>query len=212
LTPSWFLQQPLRWPASRKAASHRTASARSHQSPNTGSDLVAERAAATEELAGASTVTERNGSDKTGAPASEGASPITASLESERVDSTGSVMTTNQGAEVSDYFERYAPLTRYTRNAPFRRLAADARTVEFLVNQYCHGKPILALGASSDLLDAVGISTTLPFGGDDAGLLIADSDMDASDAFIEAIARYRYPERETDPPVGMYSLAATQFA
>jgi catalase len=96
--------------------------------------------------------------------------------------------------------------------AGVRRLAADARTVEFLVNQYRHGKPILAIGASSDLLDAVGISTTLPFGGDDAGLLIADSDVDASDAFIEAIARYRYPERETDPPVGMYSLAATQFA
>jgi putative intracellular protease/amidase len=271
-----------------KAASRRTTSAPSHQSPNTGSDLVAERAAATEELAasithnpnkpgefgrknavspikgfsarassplaGASTVTERNVSDKTGAPAPEGASPITASLENERVDSTGSVMTTNQGVEVSDNqnslkaglrgpslldyvasrLGTYATASGGTIDADasmentaevlfdalvlpdgqagVRRLAADARTVEFLVNQYRHGKPILALGASSDSLDAVGISTVLPFGGDDAGLLIADSDVDASDAFIQAIEKYRYPERETDPPVGMYSLAAAQFA
>jgi catalase len=81
-------------------------------------------------------------------------------------------------------------------------LAREGRTLEFIKDQYRHCKTILALGASSRLLDKAGISRELPGGGVDPGLLVqasAEYPPDAQ-AFIGAIARHRHPERDRDPP------------
>ena len=51
-------------------------------------------------------------------------------------------------------------------------LRADGRTLEFIKDQYRHCKPILALGAGDQLLEACGIDTALPDGQPDPGLII----------------------------------------
>ncbi|MDB5967517.1 MAG: Catalase [Polaromonas sp.] len=81
-------------------------------------------------------------------------------------------------------------------------LAKDGHTMEFLKDQYRHCKSILVLGASSALLEKAGIQPTLPDGSPDAGLIIAAGGgvAEAGDLFIQAIAKHRHPERETDPP------------
>ena len=81
-------------------------------------------------------------------------------------------------------------------------LASNAHTLDFIKDQHRHCKTLLALGASSALLQAAGASQTLPSGKADPGVLLvpagaADADMKR---FIEALARHRHFERETDPP------------
>ena len=80
-------------------------------------------------------------------------------------------------------------------------MRADGRALEFIKDQYRHCKPILALGASDQLLEACGIDTALPDGQPDPGVIIASdaSDGDAT-TFIAAIAKHRHFARETDPP------------
>jgi catalase len=82
-------------------------------------------------------------------------------------------------------------------------LISDGRTLEFLKDQYRHCKPILALGAASDLLDKAGIPYTLPSGKPDPGLVVGRPGKSeaAGDAFMTALARHRHFERETDPPL-----------
>ena len=75
-----------------------------------------------------------------------------------------------------------------------RALEAVGRTAEFIKDQYRHGKTILALGTSANLLDALGIGAELPNGERDPGLLF-----DAK-RFAAAVARHRHPERDCDPP------------
>ena len=81
-------------------------------------------------------------------------------------------------------------------------LAGYGQTLEFVTNQYRHGKTILAVGASKAILDEAGISTQLPSGGPDPGVLL--SSVEAIDkgtaAFIAAAGKHRHPARETDPP------------
>ena len=81
-------------------------------------------------------------------------------------------------------------------------LVRHGQTAEFITNQYRHGKTILALGASSALLDKVGVAATLPSGDVDPGVLLVQSKgIDAAAAaFIAAVAMHRHPEREIDPP------------
>jgi catalase len=79
-------------------------------------------------------------------------------------------------------------------------LRADGHTLEFLKDQYRHCKPILALGASANLLKACGIDATLPGGQPDPGLIVATDATAVAEAFAGAIARHRHFERETDPP------------
>ncbi len=81
-------------------------------------------------------------------------------------------------------------------------LAADARALEFVREQYRHGKPILAIGSGADLLRAAGIPLRLPDGSADPGLIVSDgSDLRAAlAAFEAALARHRVYARETDPP------------
>jgi catalase len=82
------------------------------------------------------------------------------------------------------------------------RMTIDARTLEFLKDQYRHCKPILAVGAGADALKLAGIPVTLLSGDPDPGLIVADAADAASgiEAFIAALARHRHFERETDPP------------
>jgi catalase len=79
-------------------------------------------------------------------------------------------------------------------------LRADGRVLEFVKDQYRHCKPILALGTGEQLLEACGISTMLPSGQADCGLIVASDASAAGDAFIAAIAKHRHFARETDPP------------
>ena len=81
-------------------------------------------------------------------------------------------------------------------------LAGYGQTLEFVTNQYRHGKTILAIGASGAILDEAGISIQLPSGSPDPGVLL--SSVEAIDkgttAFIAAAGKHRHPARETDPP------------
>jgi catalase len=87
-------------------------------------------------------------------------------------------------------------------DAAVRTLATDAHTMEFVTNQYRHCKTILAFGASRRLLDKAGIPASRNGKASDAGLLVINAGDDgAAEAFIEAIAKHRHPERETDPPM-----------
>ncbi|TXF97943.1 catalase [Massilia arenae] len=81
-------------------------------------------------------------------------------------------------------------------------LAKNAQVLEFLREQYRHGKPILAYGTGSDLLAKAMIPQKLPDGSADPGLVLGDSanaDL-ALDAFKTALAGHRVFARETDPP------------
>jgi len=78
-------------------------------------------------------------------------------------------------------------------------LAADARALDFVKEQARHAKTILAMGAGSALLDAAGVTDTLPDGTPDPGIIQAD-DADAIARFITALAQHRHYERESDPP------------
>ncbi|CAN5496053.1 catalase HPII [soil metagenome] len=86
--------------------------------------------------------------------------------------------------------------------AAVEALAKDGHTMEFIKDQYRHGKTILALGASNTLLDMAGVPATLPDGKPDVGLIMAPSEntAEAVATFIKGIALHRHPERETDPP------------
>ena len=79
-------------------------------------------------------------------------------------------------------------------------LGKYAQVADFISNQYRHGKTILALGASSTLLERSGVSTQLPTGGADPGVIVSKEAKTAATAFIAAVAKHRHPERESDPP------------
>jgi catalase len=79
-------------------------------------------------------------------------------------------------------------------------LARDGHTLEFLKDQYRHCKTILALGASSMLLEKVGIGPELPTGTADPGLLMGSSDAFDPQLFIAAVGKHRHAARDTDPP------------
>ncbi|HXG86713.1 MAG TPA: catalase [Vicinamibacterales bacterium] len=82
-------------------------------------------------------------------------------------------------------------------------LVLDARTVDFVKDQYRHCKPILALGSASRLLEKAEIADVLPSGTADPGLIVATAAEASSaiEAFVTALAAHRHFERETDPPL-----------
>jgi catalase len=86
--------------------------------------------------------------------------------------------------------------------AGIRALVAAGQAIEFVKDQYRHCKPILVLGRGAALLEAAGIAEALPGGAPDPGLVLAPSGAAAAalPAFIQAIAKHRHFERETDPP------------
>lgn len=81
-------------------------------------------------------------------------------------------------------------------------LVIDPRVRDFLREQYRHGKPILALGAADQIIDAAGLPRQLPGGADDPGLIVAPAaDLAAAlTAFQAALAGHRIYARETDLP------------
>ncbi|MDH4394271.1 MAG: catalase [Limnobacter sp.] len=80
-------------------------------------------------------------------------------------------------------------------------LSMDAHTMECIKDQYRHGKTLLVLGGATQLLDKAGVSSQLPDGGFDPGIVVAESaNAAALEAFTAAIAKHRHPRRETDPP------------
>ena len=85
-------------------------------------------------------------------------------------------------------------------DAAAKALAKNGRVLEFLKDTYRHCKPILVLGAASQVLDAAGVPAMLPNGKPDPGIIVGKSG-DTTDAFIKAMAKHRHYERETDPPL-----------
>ena len=85
-------------------------------------------------------------------------------------------------------------------------LSRNAKTMEFIRDQYRHCKSILVMGASTALMSKAGIPDMLPSGQADSGIVFSSSDQGVSPAsavkaFIQAIAKHRHFERETDPPL-----------
>ena len=85
-------------------------------------------------------------------------------------------------------------------------LSRNAKTMEFIRDQYRHCKSILVMGASTALMSKAGIPDTLPSGQADSGIVFSSSDQGVSpasavEAFIQALAKHRHFERETDPPL-----------
>lgn len=79
-------------------------------------------------------------------------------------------------------------------------LSARIEVMDFISNQYRHGKTLLALGASRSLLEQAGVSTTLANGDADPGIVVAPAAKaaHAAKAFITALGKHRHPEREAD--------------
>ena len=110
-----------------------------------------------------------------------------------------------RGSAAHGYFEctkalMYDALVLPDGAGAIAALRADGRTLEFIKDQYRHCKPILALGASDQLLQACGIDRTLPNGQPDPGVLASPDPKTAADDFVAAIARHRHFDREADPP------------
>ncbi|MGC4403329.1 catalase [Methyloversatilis sp. MC4-4] len=81
-------------------------------------------------------------------------------------------------------------------------LARHGQTLEFVTNQYRHGKTMLVIGASKALLGKAGIASELSSGLPDPGIVLASDDalVEGVAAFIAALGKHRHPARETDPP------------
>lgn len=80
-------------------------------------------------------------------------------------------------------------------------LSKDAHTLDYIKDQYRHGKTLLVLGDSTLLLDIAGISSQLSDGTFDPGIVVANNaNGTALKAFTAAIAKHRHPQREADLP------------
>ncbi|WP_326542428.1 catalase [Pseudorhodoferax sp.] len=78
-------------------------------------------------------------------------------------------------------------------------LAANALALDFVKEQYRHGKTLLVPADARVLLEQAGIAWELPDGSADPGLVPGDGEA-ALELFAQAVARHRHPEREADPP------------
>jgi len=81
-----------------------------------------------------------------------------------------------------------------------RALSAVGQALEFIKDAFRHCKPILAIGAGGQLIEAANVPEFLPDGQPDPGLLMSKGGGDLAARFIAAIARHRHFERQTDPP------------
>jgi catalase len=77
-------------------------------------------------------------------------------------------------------------------------LGGFVEVMDFISNQYRHGKTLLALGASKALLVQAGVKANLPNGEPDPGIVLGtDTKTERSAArFIAALGKHRHPERE----------------
>jgi catalase len=76
--------------------------------------------------------------------------------------------------------------------------ARDGRAAEFVKDQFRHLKTILALGDAVSFVEGAGVLRDE----EDAGLLL-QSEPEASfvSDFVDALAKHKHFNRETDPPV-----------
>ena len=81
-------------------------------------------------------------------------------------------------------------------------LGSLVEVVDFISNQYRHGKTILAVGAACALLERGGVQPKLLSGEADPGIVMGtQAKVDgAVAAFITALGRHRHPEREAGKP------------
>ena len=77
-------------------------------------------------------------------------------------------------------------------------LGARVEVMDFISNQYRHGKTMLVLGVSKTLIERAGVVATLANGNADPGIVIAAAAQadSAVAGFITALGRHRHPERE----------------
>ena len=75
-----------------------------------------------------------------------------------------------------------------------KALAKSRLAIEFIMEAWKHGKPILALGRGHMLLDAARISVD-----ESMGVSIADTSGDGMSRFMTAMRRHRFPARLTMP-------------
>jgi catalase len=77
-------------------------------------------------------------------------------------------------------------------------LGKRIEVMDFISNQFRHGKTILALGASKALIEQADVATTLASGEADPGMVIGSVAKveHAVAAFISALGKHRHPERE----------------
>jgi catalase len=77
-------------------------------------------------------------------------------------------------------------------------LRARIEVMDFISNQFRHGKTILALGAATALLEQAGASIKLRSGDADPGIVlgVAVKADHVVKAFIAALGKHRHPERE----------------
>jgi catalase len=82
------------------------------------------------------------------------------------------------------------------------RLAKLAHVAEFIQLAYRHGKAILALGESRNLLEANGVAAQMPDGKADAGVILggARESPGLISQFIQAIQQHRQDGRDRNPP------------
>jgi catalase len=86
--------------------------------------------------------------------------------------------------------------------AAAKTLASVGQALEFIKDTHRHAKPILAVGAAKQLLDAAQLPAALADGKPDPGLLVVAAPDEDMRPFITAIARHRHDERQTDPARG----------
>ncbi len=75
-------------------------------------------------------------------------------------------------------------------------LLGDGRAIEHVKEHFRHCKTILAIGGAQALLEKAGLGDA-----EDSGLLRFEDAEEGIGAFIEALAKHRHFERESDPPV-----------
>ena len=75
-------------------------------------------------------------------------------------------------------------------------LVKSGHAVEFLKDQFRHGKTMLALGDAAVLMNKAGIAKQEG----DGGLLMAEAGAAPGKAFIAALAKHRHVARDLDPP------------
>jgi catalase len=77
-------------------------------------------------------------------------------------------------------------------------LGSHAEVMDFISNQYRHGKTIFAIGASKVLLERAGVAAALADGEADPGVVMAGAAKAGHRVadFIAALGKHRHPERE----------------
>jgi len=83
--------------------------------------------------------------------------------------------------------------------AGVKALGARSQVMDFIANQYRHGKTILVLGASKALLEKAGVPT-LSNGQADPGIVVAPIAKVGKGVadFVVALGKHRHPERDMD--------------